>query len=274
MSYSHAETWLKMITDVISNGEKTSPRGMPTYELRYTQHRTLDPLTFPINVHGREMRDVIGLVEGLSLVGEFSLPEMLTGYVKKFGSFMDGGILWGAYGARTHGQLGDLTRLLERDPDTRQGVITFFDAKRDLNRDKLDIPCTISGQFLLRDGEMNLGISMRSNDLWLGTPYDLMQFSILQASVAQAMGARMGDYHHRVGSLHLYAANSEDAASISWESAHPMPFPLWDPEVMDQYPVGEARMGAIQRRARAIALGARYDGPTTTQFEHWAASVL
>lgn len=274
MSFSHTEAWLRMLHDVTGLGGATSPRGIPTKELSFVSYDVLDPMTFPLSVQGRQFRDVIGVLEGLSLVGEFSVPELFTYHVKKFEEFMDDGIMWGAYGARTHGQIGDVVRLLTRDPDSRQAVMTFYDARRDLNRDKRDIPCTISAQFLLRDRRdgpeeldhdryLDLGISMRSNDLWLGTPYDLVQFSILQASVAQMLGVRVGKYHHRVGSLHLYERDAEAASEVKFWGASPMTFPLW------ASPSNQVR--DIQTSARNLARGLLLPH---TDFERWAHGLL
>jgi thymidylate synthase len=261
MSFSHTEAWLQMLEEVMEHGGVTAPRGMPTRELLFTQHTVRDPLSFPLRVVGREFKDVIGVLEGLSLVGEFNVPELFTDRVAKFGKFMDGGVLWGAYGQRAHGSFADVVDLLTRDPDSRQAVVTFYDSKRDLNRDKLDIPCTVSVQFVLRDNRLDIGVTMRSNDLWLGTPYDFVQFSILQASVAQALGVVPGQYHHRVGSLHLYDRDMERVHNVAFEGGAAMPFPLW----------AGASVGLIQSRARMLALGKLE--PVTT-FERWASGLL
>src|SRR5690606_26043016 len=45
---------------------------------------------------------------------------------------------------------------------------------------------------------------MRSNDLWLGLPYDIMMFTRLQSAMAWALGVRVGKYVHTTFSLHLY----------------------------------------------------------------------
>jgi thymidylate synthase len=262
VSYSHAEAWIKMLEQVIAEGEETQPRGMLTQELRWSQHRVLDSLTFPLRVNGREFRDVIGVIEGLSLAGEFSVPEVMLQHVKGFEQFEDNGIMWGAYGQRAFGSVGNVVDLLRKDPDSRQAVVTLFDSKQDLAREKKDIPCTISLQFLLRDGRLELGVSMRSNDLWLGTPYDMVQFSILQASVAQALGVIPGDYVHRAGSLHLYERDVQKAMDVSFKGEPAMPFPLWSAIDGDEWK-------HIGRRARRLVLG-WYDFEPATPFEEWA----
>lgn len=271
--FSFTEAWLRMLSEVRVHGAVSAPRGLETLELNFTAHRVQDPLSFPLRANGREFRDVIGVLEALSLIGEFSVPELFTDRVGKFARFMDGGILWGSYGARTHGQLGDVVQLLQRDPDSRQAVMTFYDAKRDLNREKLDIPCTIAAHFILRNRRfgpedvdvrpmLDLGITMRSNDLWLGTPYDFTQFGILQATVAQALGADVGRYYHRVGSLHLYAHDIDKTDALEWEGGPSMKFPLW--------PTGQ--IDHIQSRARMLAIG-QLPSPQT-EFEYWARDLL
>lgn len=270
--YSHTEAWLGELAMVRELGARSEPRGMPTRELLWSQFEVRNPMTFPMAVSGREMRDVIGVLEALSLVGEFSVPELFTDRVKKFGQFMDHGVFWGSYGARAHGSFGNVVELLTRDSDSRQAVVTLFDSRRDLNTVKADIPCTISGHFIMRnrrdgpDSEdvhpyVDLSVTMRSNDMWLGTPYDLVQFSIWQASVAQALGARIGHYVHRVGSLHIYERDLEKTSALGFSGATPMPFPLW----------ASSSVGGIQSRARLLALGQLNP---VTEFERWADGLL
>lgn len=260
-----SDAYLHALSALAQRGEKTSPRGMATRELRWYQVTVADPLSFPVEASGRDFRDVIGVLEGLGLVGQFSVPELFSDRVKTFARFENDGILHGAYGARSHGQLGQIVRLIQRDPDTRQAVITLYDSGRDLNRDRLDIPCTLSLHFMLRGGALELRVTMRSNDAWLGMPYDFTQFAIVQATVAQALGASVGPYTHSVGSLHIYEQDAEHAAALSFKPRHPpTPFPLWS---------GQPDIGAIAGRARRLALWP-YEYAPETDFELWAATLL
>ena len=45
---------------------------------------------------------------------------------------------------------------------------------------------------------------MRSNDIWLGLPYDIAFFTTLQQYVSEVTGIPVGKYYHTVGDLHLY----------------------------------------------------------------------
>jgi thymidylate synthase len=69
---------------------------------------------------------------------------------------------------------------------------------------KGDKPCTLSLQFLLRDDKLQLSVMMRSQDIILGTPYDIFMFSELQRTVARLLDVDAGKYVHHVGSCHFY----------------------------------------------------------------------
>jgi len=248
---------------------------MDTRELTFVQFEVRNPLTFPLEVPGRVFRDVIGLVEGLSMVGQTSVPEALTRRVKKFGEFTDDGILWGAYGARLHGQIGDLVLRLKGDWETRQAVLTIFDGGRDLAAAKRDVPCTISIHFLVRpgrdtEGQLDMRVTMRSNDMWLGTPYDMVQFSILQATIAQAIGIPIGRYVHAVGSLHVYERDIDAARNLrpgilgEMTGFGEMTFPLWGGDTN--------HLADLTVRARELMLSRHFQ--PETDFERWAAELL
>lgn len=266
MTYAnHSQAWFTELVDTVERGDTRKPRGFPTRERQWVQFEVADPLTFPLHVDGREFADVIGVLEGLSLVGQFSVPEAFTDRVKKFREFTDAGVFHGSYGARIHGRLGDLVDTLARDRDTRQAVLTIYDSRSDLGVSKRDIPCTLNVQFLLRGDDLEARTTMRSNDLWLGTPYDLAQFSILQATVAQALGARPGLYAHSVGSFHVYERDLEKYSRLIGpgnRAGWGMPFPLW---------AGDA-IADIGQRARRLCLDPSFKPDTA--FEQWAHELL
>lgn len=121
----------------------------------------------------------------------------------------DGETVNSAYGYRIGNQFGFnqweyVKGLLKKDPNTRQAVIHIKDAS---NKPTKDTPCTVSLQFLLRDGKLNLTIYMRSNDIWLGFPYDVFSFTCLQILMANELDVEIGEYTHIAGSLHLYTRN-------------------------------------------------------------------
>lgn len=91
--------------------------------------------------------------------------------------------------------------LLKESPNTRQAVIHI---KNPSNKPSKDVPCTVSLQFFIRDGKLHLTTYMRSNDIWMGFPYDVFNFTCFQIQMAMELGVDIGCYIHISGSLHLY----------------------------------------------------------------------
>lgn len=118
-----------------------------------------------------------------------------------------------AYGWRIFDKFGfdqwDYVKtLLWKDPSSRQAVIHIKDADCEPTN---DVPCTVYLQFLIRDGKLNMSTHMRSNDIWMGAPYDMFSFCFLHMLMAMEMGVDIGEYHHYAGSLHLYKRDYETA---------------------------------------------------------------
>jgi thymidylate synthase len=126
----------------------------------------------------------------------------------------DGDYLHGAYGYRLRQQFGfdQLERTfaaLENNSDSRQIVLSIWDGRADMpSADGLpvsrDIPCNVCSMLKVRDRRLEWMQVMRSNDLFLGTPYNFIQFTTLQEIVAGWLGLEMGEYCQLSDSLHVY----------------------------------------------------------------------
>ena len=127
-----------------------------------------------------------------------------------------------AYGWRIFDKFGfnqwqHVKELLWKDPNSRQAVIHIKDAD---NRPTKDVPCTVYLQFFIRNGKLNLSVHMRSNDIWMGVPYDMFSFTFLQMLMAMELGVEIGQYTHYAGSLHIYARDYA-AAQTNIEAMSP-----------------------------------------------------
>ena len=56
----------------------------------------------------------------------------------------------------------------------------------------------------IRDGKLEWLQIIRSNDLFLGVPYNFVQFTCLQEIMAGWLGIECGSYHQISDSLHIY----------------------------------------------------------------------
>ena len=164
--------------------------------------------------------------------------NMLLPYAPQYYKFAENDIAHGAYGDRlvrnTGGkqdQLTTIAAMLRSKPNTRQAVVTLWDCREDLltavNGLAKDIPCTLSWQFLLRDSYLHMVCTMRSEDVWLGMPYDVFVNTAIQRLLADELNVRAGSYTHNVGSLHLYARN-QTAAQEAMQETGDSHFTVWD----------------------------------------------
>lgn len=121
----------------------------------------------------------------------------------------DGKTVNSAYGYRIFSKFGfDQWKWVEQEllnnPNSRRAVIHIKDA--DCKPTK-DMPCTCLLQFFIRDCKLYMTTYMRSNDIWLGFPYDVFSFCCMQIKMAMELGLGIGTYTHFTGSLHLYERN-------------------------------------------------------------------
>lgn len=153
----------------------------------------------------------------LMMTDDTSFLQLFAPGYKRFTE--DGVHAFGAYGHRwmrnsttQTGQLIDVIETLKIHPETRQAIMTMWHGT-DLISAKLlnrkDLPCTLTHQFLLRKGYLHLITTMRSNDAWLGLPYDVFCNTQLLKIVADYVGAVPGSYTHQAGSMHLYDKNAD-----------------------------------------------------------------
>lgn len=213
---------------VLNQGKEISPRGMKTFEVLNATIEITKPWHIPLMLENRNLNQNIGAMEALQLVGQISVPELMVNTSKVFKNFLDDGTFHGAYGPRIHGNLRKVVEQLKKDDSSRQAVLTIFNADKDLNADVKDVPCTLTLQYFIRDGKLLARTNMRSNDLYLGMPYDFVQFIALQGAIAKALNIPMGTYTHTVGSLHIYEQHMREAEFIKAARITEMPYkPLW-----------------------------------------------
>lgn len=99
--------------------------------------------------------------------------------------------------------------LLSKYPDTRQAVMHIKEPRNLLWYPTKDCNCTLTLQWIVRNNKLDLIVNMRSNDIWLGLPYDVFNFTCMQIQMAMELSLEIGTYYHNVGSLHMYKKDYE-----------------------------------------------------------------
>ena len=127
--------------------------------------------------------------------------------------------LHGAYGFRLRHNLGldQLERaykILSHNPDTRQVVLQIWDSRIDMPKSdgtpvNTDVPCNVISILKVRKGKLEWFQILRSNDLFLGLPHNLVQFTSIQEIIAGWLNLECGTYNQISDSLHVYGRDEE-----------------------------------------------------------------
>ena len=109
-------------------------------------------------------------------------------------------------------QLEKVVQKLLREPGTRQAIITIYDKEdqRGLGG-KFRIPCSLTYQFLIRDGKLNLIYHMRSCDYYTHFKFDVALAILLLHYVARKLKVDRGYFTHFIGSFHVFRKDWEKA---------------------------------------------------------------
>lgn len=205
-------TWIEMLKAVLQQGLNSAPRGKPIKECLACQLHVTD-LQNNILVHPlRSLNYRFMVAEWLWIEAARNDVRTVARYNENIKQFSDDGEIFnGAYGPRMGGQWLWLIDLVKRDRDTRQGVVSIWTPSPANSK---DIPCTLSLQILLRGSALHGIVTMRSQDLWLGLPYDFFNFSQIVNGLAGELSCSPGSLTFNVGSAHLYQENWEMAEAV------------------------------------------------------------
>jgi thymidylate synthase len=149
----------------------------------------------------------------------------LTHWNKALRRFVgDDPILHGAYGHRLRhqfgvDQLGRAAAVLSNSPSSRQVVLQIWDARTDLPQPdgtpvSKDIPCNVISCLKIVEQHLEWLQLIRSNDVFLGVPYNLIQWTTIQEILAGWIGVEVGSYNQVSDSLHLYNRDLANLDSI------------------------------------------------------------
>ena len=200
---------------VLAHGTKdVVPRGRPTTELTNLSFVLIDPRARVVSVPDRNIsrRKLFGRLVW-ELCGRMDLGSVAYYDDQALRFAGKDGVISTAYGARLKRQMPDLIELLTNDPSTRRAVGLILGAD-DSRTTRLEYPCAISTQYMIRRGKLDCVTVMRSQSVWGVLPYDIAMFTLFQEYVAHQLGIGVGTYTHIMTSAHIYGGEVEKAKAM------------------------------------------------------------
>ncbi len=139
-----------------------------------------------------------------------------TGMWDKF-TEPDGRTIENAYGYRwrkhfNRDQIEKAITTLLDDMSSRQVVICAWDPAEDgLGEQSKNFPCPTHFTLNIVDGLLHSALFLRSSDIFVGLPYDVMGHAFLMDMFATELGVKLGVLHITLAHAHLYQVHHEMA---------------------------------------------------------------
>jgi thymidylate synthase len=214
------EAWIKSLEGTLINGTEVEVRGFKTLEV-LNQSITFD-MNYPICYnYQRKLSYKFMAAEAYWITSGGLLTEEITPYNKHISQFSDDKVIFnGAYGPMFISQVEYVVNSLLNDSNSRQAVMTIWVPNPIKSK---DYRCTVSLIFYIRNHKLHTTVTMRSNDLILGRPYDMFNFTIMTLRVLTRINEELqyqcdiiglGEMTLNTVSAHIYETQIEWANSI------------------------------------------------------------
>lgn len=221
------QLWLAARDEFLSGrASEVKGRRSATIELRPVLFELTDPRSRwvfsrnPVFNPAAVLSEVIWILAGRN---DSAFVNFWNSKLREFAG--DGETYHGAYGYRLRqgfgiDQLEQAAEALSNNPESRQICLSIWDPRQDLPVEagkprSPDIPCNVTSLLKVRDGKLEWTQIMRSNDFWLGLPFNIVQFTMLQEITAGWIGIDVGSYHHLSDSLHVYPEHEEYLQNVT-----------------------------------------------------------
>ena len=136
---------------------------------------------------------------------------------------------WPDYHGGTIDQISQVVDQIKHHPDSRRMIVSAWNVA-EVNRMALP-PCHTMFQFYVADGRLSLQLYQRSADTFLGVPFNIASYALLQQMMAQVCGLKAGDFVHTTGDTHLYLNHLEQARLQLTRQPRPLPVMRLNPDV-------------------------------------------
>jgi len=118
-------------------------------------------------------------------------------------------------------QINVLVAHLKNEPHSRRHILTTWNPG-ELNQMVLP-PCHLMAQFNVHNNTLDCIVTMRSCDIMLGLPYDLIVYALLQHILAYQCKYQIGTLQFNLANAHIYLPHVMDA--IRFEKLEPFKAP-------------------------------------------------
>lgn len=195
-----------------------SGRGGDVAEVLHATLRISDPRQRWVLSRRPAINPAFAIAEAFWILGGRDDAQFVNFWNPALPRYAGGGASYhGAYGKRLRDSFGfdQIERAIDAlsgTPSSRQVILQIWDPRIDAphvdgSPATPDIPCNICSILKIRNNRLEWLQVMRSNDIFRGTPYNIVQFTIIQEYIAGCIGVELGEFILISDSLHAYEAD-------------------------------------------------------------------
>ena len=138
---------------------------------------------------------------------------------------------WPGPDGKTIDQISRVVEDLKTNPDSRRHIVSAWNVAE---VDEMALPpCHSLFQFYVADGRLSCQLYQRSADIFLGVPFNIASYALLNMMIAQVVDLQVGDFVHTLGDAHLYSNHIEQADKQLLREPRNLPSIRINPDVKD-----------------------------------------
>ena len=149
---------------------------------------------------------------------------------------------WRNWNSEGIDQIKEMIRTIKFNPDSRRIIVnawnpcvlpdTSISFSENIANNKAALPpCHTFFQCYLADGKLSLQLYQRSADVFLGVPFNIASYALLNMMLAQVTGNNPGEFIHTFGDAHIYSNHKEQINIQLSRIPRKLPTVILNPEI-------------------------------------------
>ena len=141
-------------------------------------------------------------------------------------------------------QIKTVIETLKTNPDSRRMLVSAWNpsvlpdtslsfSENVANHKAALPPCHAFFQYYVGEGKLSCQLYQRSADLFLGVPFNIASYALLNMMVAQVCNLKPGTFVHTFGDVHIYSNHHEQLEEQLSRSPRPLPRMILNQKIKD-----------------------------------------
>ena len=141
-------------------------------------------------------------------------------------------------------QIKTVIETLKTNPDSRRMLVSAWNpsvlpdtslsfSENVANHKAALPPCHAFFQYYVAEGKLSCQLYQRSADLFLGVPFNIASYALLNMMVAQVCNLKPGTFVHTFGDVHIYSNHYEQLEEQLSRSPRPLPQMILNQKIKD-----------------------------------------